>query len=388
MDGRPLHAHLSPLGDRFVAAVADAMAGGPAVLPVPPGPQSMVAAVLAELRPHAVVAPDGGIDARPDPMPCPAEVAAVVPTSGSTGVPKGVELPAAALAWSASATLDRLEAGPRDRWLCCLPLYHVGGLQVLVRSLVAQTTPVMSERFDPGALAGTDATFVALVPTMLHRVIRDAVDIRQFKAVLLGGAGAPPALLDAARAAGVNVVVTYGMTETCGGCVYDGSPLRGVRVEIDGDQRVHIHGRVLARGYRLRPDLTRAAFHHGALRTDDIGRLAADGRLEVLGRADEVIISGGKNIHPQRVEAILAGHPAVREAVLVGVPDPEWGDRVVAVVVPAHGTDPPTLEALRRHVGEQAEAWAAPRELRLVDDLPRLPSGKVDRRTVEATTRS
>jgi O-succinylbenzoic acid--CoA ligase len=376
--GRRLYAHLAPAGQRFVDAVAAALDGGPAVLPLPPGPPESVAAMLADLRPHAVVDADGRVLRLPAPAECPDDVAAVVATSGSTGSPKGVELTAAALRWSAAASLAALGATNGARWLACLPLYHVAGLQVLVRSLVGGTAPVLRDGFEPA-----DADYVALVPTMLHRALRDGVDLRHFAAVLVGGAAPAPALLARARDAGVRVVTTYGMTETCGGCVYDGYPLPGVRVDVDADGRVRLAGPMLARGYRLRPDLTAAAFRDG-FRTDDLGRLTADGRLDLLGRADEVIVTGGRKVHPQQVEALLCAHPAVACAVVGGVADAEWGQRVVAAVVPGDPRRPPALAALRRHVADRAPGWTAPRELRLVTDLPRLASGKLDRRAAVA----
>jgi len=163
---------------------------------------------------------------------------------------------------------------------------------------------------------------VALVPTMLYSALRADVDLRRYAAVLIGGAPAAPALLAQARAVGVPVVTTYGMTETCGGCVYDGRSLAGVRVDVGADGRVRIAGPVLARGYRLRPELTSAAFRDG-FRTDDLGRLTADGRLQILGRADEVIVTGGKKVHPQQAEALLCAHHSVAEALVVGVADAE-----------------------------------------------------------------
>jgi O-succinylbenzoic acid--CoA ligase len=385
--GRPLHAHLAPGGSRFVDAIAAALDGGPAVLPVPPGPPASVAALLDELRPHAVVTAEGRTERLSDPADCPDEVAAVVVTSGSTGTPKGVELPAAALRRSAEASLDALGARPGGRWLACLPAYHIAGLQVLVRALVGGTTPVLGAQFEPAALAGADAAYVALVPTMLYRALRAGADLRHFAAVLVGGAATAPALLAEARAAGVRVTATYGMTETCGGCVYDGRPLPGVQVGIDADGRIRVAGPVLARGYRLRPSLTAAAFDDTGFRTDDVGRLTASGRLEVLGRADEVIVTGGRKVYPQQVEALLGAHRSVAAVVVGGVADEEWGQRVVAAVVPSDPRRPPELSALRRHVAAYAPGWTAPRGLLVVADLPRLASGKVDRGAAVANLR-
>ncbi|MFI5956163.1 AMP-binding protein [Cryptosporangium sp. NPDC051539] len=371
MRGRKLVAHLAPDGPRFVAAVAAALDGGPAVLPVPPGPPGTVAALLAELRPDAVVDEAGRVTALPDPAPCADEVAAVVVTSGSTGPPKGVELPAAALRASAVASLATLGARPGARWLACLPLFHIAGLQVLVRALVGGTEPVL------GPL-GTEAAYTALVPTMLYRALRDGVELSHYDGVLVGGAAAAPDLLGRARDAGVRVVTTYGMTETCGGCVYDGRPLPGVSCHLDADGRVRVSGAVVARGYR------RGALFHTVFRTHDLGRIWPDGRLEPLGRADEVIVTGGKKVHAQNVEAALAGDPSVAAAFVAGIADPEWGRRITALVVPADERRPPTLAGLRRHLAAHGPGWTAPRALHLLSDLPRLASGKVDRRAAAA----
>ena len=183
--------------------------------------------------------------------------AVVIGTSGSTGAPKGVELSAAALRHSAQASLDRVGARPGERWLCCLPVTHVAGLQVLVRSLVGGTEPALAGHADGATLAAAAASgcaHVSLVPTQLQRLLESGADkstpLAGFSSVLLGGAAAPAGLLAAARAAGVPVVTTYGMTETCGGCVYDGVPLDGVRVKIGDDERIWIGGPVLFSGYR------------------------------------------------------------------------------------------------------------------------------------------
>ena len=305
------------------------------------------------------------------------DVAVVVPTSGSTGEPKGALLTAANLRASATATAERL-GGP-GQWLLALPTTHIGGLQVLVRSVLAGTEPVRLdgpttvEAFEAAA-ARLDGPrrYVSLVPTQLGRLV-DSPALQGFDAVLLGGAAAPAALLARARARGVRVVTTYGMSETSGGCVYDGVPLRGVSV--DAGDRLRITGPVVARGYRLRPDLTAEAFDGDTFTTSDVGRWDGD-RLVVLGRADDVVVTGGEKVAPAAVQAALAEHPSVVDVAVVGVPDDEWGERVVAVVVLRA---PLTLEQARDHVTARVSRVAAPRELRVVDALPLLPSGKIDR---------
>lgn len=362
-----------PSGPALLDALRGALDGGPAILPLPASkPEQDL--VRAALRPDELVHP---------------EVAVVIATSGSTGVPKGVELTAVALQASAAASLARIGARPDDRWLCCLPTSHIAGIQVLVRALVLGTEPVILPRFEPMAVATAEATHVSLVPTMLLRLLDAGVDLARFRCILLGGASAPPALLDRARAADARIVTTYGMTETAGGCVYEGRPLDGVEVAIrregvggdtpDGHGHIDLRGPVLFRGYRGRPDLDAVAFRQGWFRTPDLGRWTPDGRLTVLGRADEVIITGGENVAPVAVAGILAEHPAVAEATVVGRPDHEWGQRVVAIVVPRDPRQPPSLDALRGFVAERGSPAQAPRELVLVDRLPLLRSGKVDR---------
>lgn len=313
------------------------------------------------------------------------DIALVVTTSGTTGVPKGAMLTASALRASGDATHERL-GGPGS-WLLALPTHHIAGLQVLLRSLLAgtETTVVdVSGGFLPEALAGAIAgmrgerRYTSLVPTQLVKVL-DApaatAALAELDAVLIGGAATPLPLYERARDAGINIVRTYGMSETCGGCVYDGVPLRGARVRIEGG-RILLGGDMLAAGYRNMPDHPAFA-EPGWFRTDDAG-VFTDGVLHVQGRLDEAISTGGLLVIPQVVEAVLATHPAVSECVVLGLPDERLGQRVAVVVVPAPGAAP-TLDDLRNHVLAELDAAAAPRELTLVDDIPLLGPGKPDR---------
>jgi O-succinylbenzoic acid--CoA ligase len=370
-DLSPLECSGPAVLDTLLPAVAAALDGtGPAVLPLPAGPPAVRDALLAAMR------PDRPLE-RPD-------VAAVVPTSGSTGEPKGVLLTATALRHSAAATVQRL-GGPGG-WLLALSPTHVAGLQVLVRSVLAGTTPQvldLSGGFHPDAFAAATARldptaprYTALVPTQLRRLLEAGVDLSTYDAVLVGGAA-----LAFDRPAGARVLTTYGMSETSGGCVYDGRPLDGVDVRVDGAGRVTIGGPVVFAGYRLRPDLTARALVGGRHVTQDLGRWTADGRLEVLGRADDVIVSGAVNVPAAWVERVLDGHPSVRRSAVVGRPDPEWGERVVAVVEPA-GDPAPTLAALQEHARDRLDPSALPRELVLVGRLPLLASGKPDKAAV------
>lgn len=319
------------------------------------------------------------------------DLALVLTTSGSsTGRGRPVGLSAAALRASASATAERL-AGP-GQWLLTLPAEHVAGVQVLARSVLAGTTPVSVPpgSFRPEALAATIAQmrtdvprYVSLVPTQLVRVLRSerALEaLRSCAAVLVGGAATSTAVLARARAAGLRVVTTYGMTETCGGCVYDGVPLPGAQVRLGRADRVLLAGPMLAVGYLdegpqpfVEIDGTRW------LTTGDAGVLA-DGVLTVVGRIDDVILTGGVNVHPAVVEAALAGAAEVAEVCVVGVPDQEWGELVTAVVVPAPGATV-SLRELRDRAGGGPRA---PRALLEVTELPVRGPGKIDRRGVAA----
>ncbi|ORA78754.1 o-succinylbenzoate--CoA ligase [Mycobacterium malmoense] len=319
------------------------------------------------------------------------DVALVAVTSGTTAAPKGALLTAAALTASASATHDRL-GGPGS-WLLALPPYHIAGLQVLVRSVLAGSAPVeldVSAGFDvaelPGAVRrlGSGRRYTSLVAAQLAKALADpaaAGALAELDAVLLGGGPAPRPVVDAAAAAGIAVVRTYGMSETAGGCVYDGLPLDGVRLRVSDDGRVVIGGATLAKGYRNPVDPDPFA-EPGWFRTDDLGALDAAGVLRVLGRADDAISTGGLTVLPQPVEAALRGHPAVADCAVFGVVDDRLGQRVVAAVVVADGWRAPTLEALRAHVARTLDATDAPRELHVVDELPRRGIGKVDRRAL------
>jgi O-succinylbenzoic acid--CoA ligase len=301
----------------------------------------------------------------------------VVRTSGSTGDPKDVVLSRAAMTASATATYARL-GGP-GQWLLNLPATYVAGLQVLFRSVLAGTDPVVQVGpFGEAAAAMTgERRYVSLVPTQLVRMLESPVDtdaLRTFDTVLVGGARVEAELRRRAEEAGVRVVASYGMSETCGGCVYDGLPLDGVAVALGADGRIRIGGPVLFERYDGQPGLTDQVLTDGWFHTQDVGRLDDDGRLEVLGRVDDVLLSGGVNVPAPAVADRLRAHPGVHEAEVVGVPDPEWGDRVVAVVA---GTV--SLAEARDWVAEAHPRSWAPRELVRGATIPMLANGKPDR---------
>ncbi|WP_457109090.1 AMP-binding protein [Marmoricola sp. URHA0025 HA25] len=309
----------------------------------------------------------------------------VIETSGSTGRPKRVLLSRDAMRASALATQERL-GGP-GQWVLNLPPTYVAGVQVLYRSVVAGTEPVVfgaaDDYFSVRERISAGRAYVSLVPTQAVRILRDWSDgsdfpaLARFDRVLVGGGPLDGSVRRELEDGGVRVIQTYGMSETCGGCVYDGVPFDGVEVRIDDHGHVLLRGPVLFDGYEGEPERTAAAFRDGWLLTNDLGHWARDGRLRIDGRLDDVIISGGVKVPAQAVAAMVARLPAVRAVEVVGVPDPEWGERVVAV---AAARDPISLSGVRDEV--EPREWA-PRQLVLVEELPLLANGKPDREAMK-----
>jgi o-succinylbenzoate---CoA ligase len=366
-------------------AVAAAWSEGVAVLPLDPtAPANARAQVVDRLRPTELLDGDG---LRPLPTgdPAPPGTAAVVATSGTTGDPKGVVLGHAALEASARAVDAALATTAADRWLVCVPLHHVAGLSILVRTEVAGCGLEVHPRFDVAAVAAAAGrcTLVSLVPTTLARLLADPAGrdaLRRFRSILLGGGPIPPALLAEARALGADVHTTYGLSETCGGLVHDGHALPGVELRIASDGEVLVRGPMLLSG--LRPfGLPTPLDDDGWLHTGDAGHLdAVTGLLTITDRLRDLVITGGVNVSPTAVERALAGVAGVADVAVAGAPDDEWGERVVAWVVA--GTTVPTLAQLRAAASERLGAAHAPRQLVLVDELPRSASGKLLRRSL------
>jgi O-succinylbenzoic acid--CoA ligase len=336
----------------FVDALRAAWERGDAVFPLDPRlPPPARASVLAAARPDQPVEEGDAL---------------VVATSGTTSRPKAAVLTHEALRASALAVHKRLAVDPsQDTWLACLPPAHVGGLSVVVRSLITGTPLEVHDRFDPRAVQSSSATLVSLVPTML-----DGVDATRFRVVLVGGG-------PDWRARSPNVVHTYGMTETGGGVVYDGQPLEGVEVRADDEGQLHVRGPMLLRCYRDGVDPKDA---DGWLATGDLGSVRDDGQVVVHGRMADVIVTGGEKVWAPRVEEVLLRSPAVADALVVGRFDSRWGSRVVALVVPSDPGSPPTLDDLRDQVKRELPAFCAPKELELVDEVPRTRLGKALRR--------
>ena len=351
--------------DELTDALREAMAGGPPVAPLSPDPVERRRA-LAVLQPaRAMTEPDA---------------AAVLVTSGTSGTPKPVVLSRAALRAAATATHARL--GGTGDWILALPSHYVAGFMLYARTILGGTR-LQPVRTDLADLAGTGAgsrRYLALVPTQLVRASQDPAvwaALGDLDAVLLGGGAADDALVARALTDGIPLVTSYGMTETCGGVVYDGRPLDGVSIELDAENRIMVGGPMLFSGYRLQPAVTAECLVDGRLRTADRGRWR-HGRLQILGRVDDVIISGGLTIDLAAVERIVrtwAGPGG--EAVVVGVPHPEWG---TALVVVSDGSG--ELAEVQQLVRRTLPSYAAPQAHVRLPSLPRLASGKPDRQAI------
>ena len=377
--------------ERRARARAAVLDGGPLAIAHPPGLEFAVdlhAALLAGVPAIPIDLRLGEEErARRAAVQPSAEAATVMFTSGTTGGPKPVELTRANWLWNAAGSALALGLDPDERWLCTLPLAHVGGLSILVRSAIYATTAVVHPRFDADAvmraLMEERITVISVVATTLQRLLdaglRDPPDLR---VALLGGGPAPAPLLARAAAAGVPVAQTYGMTETCSQAATSlpgepetaGRPLAGARIEIAGDGEILVAGPTVAPG-ALGPD--------SWLHTGDLGRLDERGRLTVIGRKSDTIVSGGENVAPAEVEAVLLAHPDVADAAVYGRPDPEWGEAVVARLVARPGARL-DLAAVREFCSARLAGFQVPKALELTDVLPRTASGKLMRRALRA----
>ena len=381
-----------PGGLGFVDALRAIWDTGDAAAPLDPRlPAAARRTMLDALRPTRIVGSDGEQHALPDGVGVEEGDALVIATSGTAGQPKGVVLTHEAVIASARATTERLAVDPsRHSWLACLPLAHIGGLAVVARSIVTDTPLLVMPGFEAETVEAAGrtgrVTHVALVTTALARL-----DPAAFTCILLGGSTVPDSLPP-------NVVSTYGLTETGSGVVYDGRPLAGVELAlrtddgtfatVDGDAGASPQGEILIRA----PMLSRS-YRDGTtgrvpgpdgdaswFATGDAGRFEENGNLAVAGRIDDVITTGAEKVWPDVVERVLSANPNVAEVAVWKRSDPEWGERVVAWVVPKG--DAPSLEELRRVVADTIAPWAAPKELVIVDGLPRTASGKVSRRAL------
>ena len=383
-------------GDLGAVARAAAPASGACLLEAPEGPTATLAR--------------GASFPEPDPDLDPASTLAILYTSGTTGRPKGACLRYESFLWSAAASALHLGASRDDRWLACLPLFHVGGLSVLVRSVLSGGAVVVHERFDAAAVAealdGGRVTGASLVPTMLARVL----DARApgplpaaLRCVLVGGGPIAPDLLARARAAGFPVAPSYGLTEATSqvatvppleeGEGLAARALPGVELRIEDEEgnvlppgtpgEICVRSRTVMSGYLGLPEETARALRGGWLHTGDVGVLDGHGRLRVLDRRSDLVVSGGENVYPAEVESVLAAHPDVREVVVGGESHGDLGQRVLAAVVPREGAKP-DAEALREFCRERLAGHKVPGRIVFVSELPRTSSGKVLRRAIGA----
>jgi o-succinylbenzoate---CoA ligase len=369
---------------------------GRAILPINPAFTSVeVAALLDRLRPALVAGADaasGTPTVYPGGQKAPAGTAAIVVTSGTEGTPKGVELTRAGMEVMGRGYSAGLDATPADRWLACLPLHHVASLGALARSYVTGVPCTVHDGFDLERVARSPrdegTTIVSLVPTAMRRLLDAGAPLHEFRIVISGGAPCPPALRARAERAGVTVVDAYGLSETWGGFALDGVPITGAEVRVGGERReILVRGEMVMRAYRLDPVRSAGAIDaDGWLRTGDIGAVDAAGRVHVTDRLKDLVITGGVNVSPTEVEAVLAHHPDVHDVCVVGVPDDEWGELVVAFVVPRAGARPPSIEALRAFGRERLSGPKLPRAARAVDAIPRTASGKPLRRLLRDST--
>lgn len=354
-----------PASDQLLQAINEAWSRHDVILPLdqrmPVGARRRLA---SELGADIVIGPDGSERAPQhahDLVPLQPDDALIIATSGTTGRPKGVVHTHMSLRTHATMVGQRLNLDAADHWWLCLPPAHIGGFGVIARAMQFSSRLTVSQHPDDEAVrdaAASGATRTAVVPTLIGRH-----DFRSFTTVLVGGARS--------HSLPANAISTYGLTESCGGVVYDGLALTGVDVRIiDGE--IQLRTKSLARTYRHAPIDT----VDGWLRTGDAGHLR-NGMLHIEGRRDDVIVTGGNKVWPHVVEQRLREHPLVGDVVVRGVPDPEWGSLVCAWVVPRVATSAPTLEMLRGHVKESLASYCAPRRLVLIDVIPRSSLGKV-----------
>ncbi|HTO01763.1 MAG TPA: AMP-binding protein [Microthrixaceae bacterium] len=361
-------------GEQFLESLTRIWDRGDAVMPLDlAGPRSHVESMLEAMRPAGLIDANGELQKLDGGVPVEDGDATVITTSGTTGVPKGAVHTHEAVRAAGRITTAASRPGDSDTWLACLPLSHVGGFSVTTRALTTGAGLIIHDGFDAAAVdsaASAGATHVSLVPTVLPRI-----DAGPWTTILLGGSQIPSTRPH-------NSIATYGMTETFGGVIYDGFPLSDVELRVDADSMIEIRSPTLLRAYRSNsdPEGTDPLSPEGWYKTGDLGEIdPSTGLLSVSGRADDLIITGGEKVWPGPVEEVILLDPRVRECLVTSRPDPEWGQRVVAMVIPSDPRTPPKLKDLRWLVRERLPVAAAPKELLIVDALARTSLGKLRR---------
>ena len=369
-----------PPGPVWVPLMRELWTSGAAVLPLDPRLHGAELRAVVDRAGPSLVLDEDGATVRTDGRAVESGTSVVLATSGTAGTPRVVELSRSAVESAVRGSAEALGSAAGESWLCCLPVAHVGGLLVILRGVITGAPVEVHPGFDSAAVSVAEADHVSLVPTMLHRLLEAGADLGRFRSMLVGGAGLADATAETARDRGGRVVTTYGLTETCGGIAYDGRLFDGTSARLGPEGEVQLAGPTLMRGYLGDPAATASAFTlDGWLRTGDAGTIGDDARLRVHGRLDERIRTGAETVWPHEVEAALREHAKVAEIAVAGRPDPEWGQHVVAFVVPVRVDEPPTLEELRDHAAERIARFKAPRELILLPELPRTSSGKIRR---------
>jgi acyl-CoA synthetase (AMP-forming)/AMP-acid ligase II len=376
-----------PPGPAWPGVLSELWEIGAAILPLDVRLAQRERRAIVDLaRPASVItADDEVLFADPQPVD-PERAGLVIATSGSGGRPKLVELSRSCIGSAIDGSLRALGArrgsaslDPTEPWVCCLTPAHIGGMLVLMRGLLAGTPVTI---LDPAAFPRSAPTgaHASIVPTMLTRLVTSGDDLSRIGVLLVGGGALDPDLGRRAADRGGTVTSTYGLTESCGGVVYDGVPFEGMMVRTGTDEGLELHGPTLMDGYRNDPASTATAFAlDGWLRTGDAGAIHGAGRVLVRGRLDEAIRTGAETVWPEEVEASLRDHPKVADIAVAGRSDAEWGQRVAAFVVAVDPDHPPTLQELRDRAREHVAAFKAPRELVLLSELPRTASGKIRR---------
>ena len=353
-----------PASVEFADLVRKAWDAGDAVFPIDQRlPQAAKDSLVEQFKPSVLIDRTGSVINLLGSEPTEEGDALVIATSGSTGAPKGVVHTHDSIRALLNMSQARLRIDSSTRWLLCLPVSHVAGFSVLARSLVFGNPISILPKFDESevlAAAKSGATHISLVPTTLNRI-----DPAIFESILLGGAAAPPNLP-------ANVTTTYGMTETFGGIVYNGIPLDGIHVRV-ADEHIELQSPSLFRAYRGSKAQLSA---EGWYETGDNGSFT-NNVLQVFGRSDDMIITGGENVWPIAVERVVSTIPGVERVVVRGIDDAQWGQRVVAWIISSN-TIAPSLEEVRQHVKRQLPSFCAPTEIRIVNDIPTTSLGKVD----------
>jgi O-succinylbenzoic acid--CoA ligase len=332
----------------------------------------------------------------------------IIFTSGTTGEPKGAVLTIGNHFWSATASAFRLGLSPDDRWSLCLPLYHVGGMAIILRSCLYGTAVVLHRDFSAHQIASViehqAVTMISLVPTMLHRLMETSLtQLAKLRVILLGGGAASPSLIRGSLDAGLNIVTTYGLTETASQVATStlenvaekigraGKPLMFTQLQIESPDgqilpdgeigEIVVSGPTVMGGYYHHPEATRSVLQDGYLRTGDMGYLDADGDLWVVQRRTDLIVSGGENVYPSEVESVLEQHPDIREACVIGIEHAVWGQQVAAAVVLHHGLVL-SSDTVQQHCRTLLAGYKIPRVIQFVNTFPRTASGKIIRSRV------